>query len=573
MSGVKHARTAADLERELAEAQLKLAEAEETLEAIRTGAVDAFFIQENGAGRVYTLQAAERPYRVLVESMQQGALVLGTDGTILFANGRVAELLDLRHERLTGSVLRDLVESAGRGTFDALLKEGFREGAARGEVQLTAGKRLVPAHLTIAKLPSGDAASLCVIVTDLTREKQHEVLERDRQVLHQTSELLREADRRKDEFLATLAHELRMPLAPVRSALEVIKLKGAASPDVEWAQNVIERQVRRMTRLVDDLLDLGRITHDQLTLRRAPVDLSEALRGALETAGPMIEEAGHELLVVMPRDNVVLDADQNRLTQVFANLLTNAACFTERFGSIEVRGVLEGDQAAITIRDNGAGITPEVMPHIYEMFRRTDRSMGHERTGLGVGLALVKKIVELHGGSVEILSDGHGKGCTATVRLPVSAEAAVSAPGGIARGSQRSGHRILIVDDNVDTADALAALLRLYGDVVRTAYSGTMALELGKTFEPQVVLLDIAMPEMDGYETCRGIRAEEWGRDAHIIAVTGWGKEEDRARTRDSGFDHHLLKPVDPTALSVLLRGLGSQRRTPWPEIGKKQRR
>jgi len=555
---------------ELEAVRQQLADALETIEAIRTGAVDAFLIKDPDGERVYTLQSADKPYRVLVETMQQGALVCEADGTILFANGRFAELLGTPHQGLPGQPLARYVTVEQRLAFDRLLKHA-PEDDATGELLLErADGARIPVHLTMARLPNGGTAAVCVIVTNLTREKEHEAIERERALLQRSGEVLRDADRRKDEFLATLAHELRMPLAPIRSALEVLRLRGAVSPEVEWGQNVIGRQVKRMTRLVDDLLDLGRVTQNQLTLKRTTLDLYDVLRGALETVGPLIEAAGHELLVVVPEGTILLDGDAGRLTQMFANLLTNASNFTSRYGSIEVRGQVEGDMASVTIRDSGDGIPPELLPHIYDMFRRADRSQGHQRSGLGIGLALVKQIAMLHGGTVEVLSEGAGAGCTATVRLPrVTAGWPEPPSTDYATAGKGCGKRILIVDDDVDTADTLAAMLRLHGDEVRAAYGGAMALELGRTFEPQVVLLDIAMPGRDGLETCLAIRAEPWGEGAHVIAITGWGFDEDRALTREAGFDHHLLKPVDPKALSDLLQGLGPRRSgAPWPGLG-----
>lgn len=557
-------RSTIDLAGELETVRAELAEAQETIEAIRSGAVDAFLIKDPDGERVYTLNSADKPYRVLVETMQQGALVCEADGTILFANGRIAELLRVPGERLPGQRLSQYIGTGQRAAFDRLVTQARLEDA-RGEVFLErADGALIPVHLTLARLPEGGAAAFCLIVTDLTREKEREAIEHDREMLQHSGEVLVDADRRKDEFLATLGHELRMPLAPIRSALEVLRLKGAVSPDIEWAQDVIGRQVKRMTRLVDDLLDLGRVTHDQLTLTCVSLDLSDVLRAALETVGPLIEEAGHELLVVLPKQTILVDGDPGRLTQMFANLLTNAASFSERYGSIEVRGTEDAGMAMVTIRDGGAGIEPELMPHIFEMYRRTDRSLGHERSGLGVGLALVKKIVLMHDGTIDVQSEGAGRGTSVTVRLPRYTAGQPEPPAPDATGRDLScGKRILIVDDNVDTADSLASLLRLRGDEVRSAYDGAMALEVGRAFEPQVILLDLSMPGMDGHETCRGIRAEEWGEGAYVVAITGWGRETDRGRSRDSGFDHHLLKPVDPGALGLLLQGLGSRRNTP----------
>jgi PAS domain S-box-containing protein len=554
---------------ELEELRLRLAEAEETIEAIRTGAVDAFLIHDGTADRVYTLQTADKPYRVLVETMQQGALVCDAAGTILFANARIAELLHVPHERVTGHPLRRFIAEPQRTAFDVLLSQ-CRDTDARGELALERSDGLrVPAHLTIARLPTGEAAAYCVIVTDLTREKEHEALERSEELLRLREQGLQATDRRKDEFLATLAHELRTPLAPIRSALEVLRLKGGpASPDIEWAQDVIDRQVQRMARLVDDLLDLSRIAHDQLVLQRGPVDVTDVIRAALESTRPIVEAQGHEVRVVMPDEPVIVDGDGVRLAQVFANLLDNAATFSDRFATIEVTGVVEDGAVRIAVKDNGRGIPSDVLPHVFDMFFKADDAGSHEHSGLGLGLPLVQKLVGLHGGTVSAHSEGPGQGSEFVVRLPLAGAMELTTEERRAVASATAVPlRVLVVDDNVDGADALAVLLRMLGYEVRTAYDGPSAIETGRDFEPQVILMDIGMPGTDGLETCRAIRAQPWGEDTHIIAVTGWGQPEDRRKAAEAGFDHHLVKPVDPARLTQLLTELGPRRATPWPEI------
>lgn len=532
----------------------RLAEAEETLEAIRTGAVDAFIVGGDDGDKVQTLRGAERPYQVLVETMLQGALILSDDGMVLFANRRVSELLGIPHERLNAQQLSEWVAPRHQKVFRTLLARGLQQDARADLVLLRADGTEVVVHLTASRLPLESTAALTVTITDMTRELEHAELERRHDDSRRSEQRLIAADRQKDEFLATLANELRNPLGPVRNLVEVLRRKGAATPDVEWAQNVIDRQIQRMSGLVDELLDLSGIAQDRIDLERHPVELAEIIDAAHERCAPVFEEWGHEIILELPDEPVLLYGDRNRLVQVFCNLFTNAANSLNRFGRIELSADVDDDVVTVRVRDNGAGIAAQDLPRIFEMFARIDRSVKGEQTSLGIGLALAERLVTLHGGRIEAHSEGPGKGSEFVVRLPVYV-----APPQRATPSQAwppSGLRVLIVDDHADSADALGTMLRMYGNEVRTAYSGTDALESGAEFEPQVVVLDLGMPLMDGYETCRRIRATDWGETAHILAITGRGQADDRRRTLESGFDHHLVKPVDPTMLTQLLAGL-----------------
>jgi len=376
---------------------------------------------------------------------------------------------------------------------------------------------------------------------------------------------LREADQRKDEFLATLAHELRNPLAPVRNAVQILKLKAPPIPEVDWARGVIDRQIRQMTRLVDDLLDLSRITQNRVALRRERFELKLAVQEAVETSAPLIAEAGHRLDITVPDEPIWLDADLTRLSQVFANLLNNAAKYTDRGGQITLTASRAGDEAVVTVRDNGVGIPAGQLPHIFEMFTQVDRTLERSQSGLGIGLALVRGLVELHGGTLGARSDGPGLGSEFTVRLPIATgPRPIPPPGWRSSGAHAAvGRRIriLIVDDNKDGADSLDAILTLQANEVRTVYDGASALEAAAAFEPEIVLLDLGMPRLDGYETCRRIRATTWGKDAVVIAVTGWSMPRDRGRTKEAGFDDHLVKPVDPAMLMELIAALTAAKR------------
>lgn len=374
----------------------------------------------------------------------------------------------------------------------------------------------------------------------------------DRKNYEQT---LMEADRRKDEFLATLAHELRNPLAPVRNAVQLFRLKGPPEPQLQWARDVIDRQVDHLTRLIDDLLDVSRITRNNLELRKQSVALAEVIQGAVETSRPLIEQCGHELTVIVPPEPVYLQADPMRLAQVFSNLLSNAAKYTERDGHIWLTAALEGREIVVRVRDSGVGIPPETMPRLFELFFQADSSLERSHSGLGIGLSLARRLIELHGGSIEARSEGIGRGSEFIVRLTNLAETPVPLPreSGGKTAREATALCILVVDDNHDSADSLAALLRLTGNEVHTAYDSLEALQRAEKLRPDVALLDIGMPKMNGCEAARHLRRLPWGKNLLLIAVTGWGQEEDRRRTREAGFDAHLVKPVDHAALMRLL--------------------
>ncbi|MCI0699633.1 MAG: ATP-binding protein [Planctomycetia bacterium] len=371
----------------------------------------------------------------------------------------------------------------------------------------------------------------------------------------QAEQALREADRRKDEFLATLAHELRNPLAPICTALEILKLSGVSSPTAERALALTERQVQTLARLVDDLLDVARITRGKVELRRQQVKLTDVIERAIETSRPLIETARHKLTVTLPAETIYLNADPARLSQVVANLLNNAAKYMEPSGTILVRVERQGNDAVIRVRDNGIGIAEEMLPRVFDLFTQIDPSPDRSRGGLGIGLTVVKQLIEMHGGQVEATSEGLGRGSEFIVRLPVLQEVAPETPNDPANAQPlpRVSRRVLVVDDNQDAADSLAELLRLAGHDVQTAYNGTAALELARKHSVEVILLDLGLPGMSGHEVARRVREQAGQRSVMLIALTGWGQPEDRRRTQEAGFDHHLTKPADPVVISKLL--------------------
>jgi signal transduction histidine kinase/CheY-like chemotaxis protein len=374
----------------------------------------------------------------------------------------------------------------------------------------------------------------------------------------QLLEALRQADRRKDEFLAMLAHELRNPLAPMRNALEIIRLRGPERRlAVRASWDMVERQVEHLSRLVDDLLDVARITRGKINLEKEPVALAEVVRRAVETSRPLIEGRRHRLEVRLPDEPLHVIGDLTRLAQVLLNLLNNAAKYTEEGGQITLtveRAAADPGAVVLRVRDTGVGIPPEVLPKVFDLFTQASRTLDRAQGGLGIGLTLVRRLVEMHGGSVRASSAGPGKGSEFVVRLPLFFGPLPAPAHGNGSGEHpAAGHRILVVDDNRDSASSLAVLLRLSGHEVVTAHDGAAALEKAEHFRPQLALLDIGLPGMDGYELARRLRQLPGLRQVRLAALTGYGSEEDRRRSRAAGFDHHLVKPVEREALLVLL--------------------
>jgi signal transduction histidine kinase/DNA-binding response OmpR family regulator len=372
-------------------------------------------------------------------------------------------------------------------------------------------------------------------------------------------EALREVGRRKDEFLATLAHELRNPLAPIRHAVDILQLKGSPDPTAQAAQDMIDRQVTHMVRLIDDLLDVSRITHGTLELRRQRIELAAIVDQALEATRPDIESAGHTLSVALPPQPIALDADPVRLAQVLVNLLNNACKYTEPGGHLWLTAERDGADVVVMVKDTGIGIPPEHLPRLFEMFSQAAAALEWSQGGLGIGLSLVRSLVELHGGSVAAHSDGPGTGSTFTVRLPILTEPSVPQMPAPARqdGPQAvRRRRMLVVDDNRISAESFATLLRLSGHEVEMAYDGQEAVRKAEAYKPDVILLDIGLPKLNGYDACRAIRAQPWGQSMILVAVTGWGQDDDRRQSRAAGFDGHLVKPVTRAALMQLLASL-----------------
>jgi signal transduction histidine kinase len=458
--------------------------------------------------------------------------------------GRGAGML-IVHEEALGREIRQLIETIERQPTWSDLPIVV---LTRAGVDWTAVQEAVAplGNVTLVERPVRVAALRSTVRTALRA--------RDRQ--YQTRDYLREreeADQRKDEFLAMLAHELRNPLAPIRNTISILRLSGGKQPASQLYE-MMERQVGHMVRLVDDLLEVSRITRGKIELKKDRIELSLVIASAVETSRPLVEAGNHNLAVALPGDSLLVEGDATRLAQVFANLLNNAAKYTDPGGEISLSAVREGETVKVSVRDNGIGIAPEALPRIFEMFMQAGAPGRSTQPGLGIGLTLAKSLVELHGGTIAAASKGPGKGSEFTVRLPLAAAQALPVPEGVAialAGQRR--RRVLIVDDNRDAADSLGALLQVLGAEVRVVHSGPNALETLERFKPEVVFLDIGMPEMDGYEVARRIRGRDEWRALRLVALTGWGQERDRRLSKAAGFDHHLIKPADVETLQAVL--------------------
>jgi PAS domain S-box-containing protein len=405
----------------------------------------------------------------------------------------------------------------------------------------------------------GTVRGFFAFVVDDTERKLAEQALRESEARHRlANQALQAADRRKDEFLATISHELRNPLAAISNAVSVLKETPSGDPTTQWVTEVVERQIRHLSRVLEDLLDVSRVAHNKLVLRKEPVALADVIRTAMETCRHDLDAAGHRVTVALA-PGVVLLADAVRIAQVFSNLIGNAARYTRAGGRITIVAERHGGDVVVSVKDNGAGIAPELLPHVFEIFSQGERRFERTGRGLGLGLSLVKGLLELHGGRVEARSDGIGKGTEFVVTLPTAiVERANEAPAAQAPALVRAGkvNRVLIADDLADITNSLALVMRRFGFEVYTAYDGEQAVARVEEIRPEIVILDIGMPKIDGYEACRRIRNQAWSERMTLIAMTGWGGTAVQERTGAVGFNHHLVKPVEATALLQLLASL-----------------
>ena len=498
----------------------------------------------------------EHRLRFIMDSMPQKVFTATAQGEMDYFNSVWMEFTGLSYEQI-----RD------RGWMESIHPDDLADNMRAWKQSIQTGNEFLVEHrflradgayrwhVSRAKALKDENGNVVMWVganTDIHEQRQ------TADELREVAAKLSEADHRKDEFLATLAHELRNPLAPIRNGLQVMRLASDNFQLVEQSRMMMERQLDQMVRLVDDLMDVSRISRGKLDLKLQRVDLAAVVNSAIETSRPLLDQMGHELTVTLPEHPVFLDADLTRLAQVVLNLLNNAAKYSDRNGHIQLNATQQGNEIVVSVKDTGIGIAADQLPRIFEMFSQVDRSLEKSQGGLGIGLTLVRRLVEMHGGSVIAHSEGPGKGSEFVVRLPIVADASGLDPtnGNHLQSSPKSALRILIVDDNRDSATSLSMMFKLMGNETRTAYDGEEALVLADSLRPDVILLDIGLPKLNGYEACRRIREQSWGKEIVIIAQTGWGQDEDRQRTRDVGFNHHMVKPVDPMELMKLLAEL-----------------
>ncbi|MBG9390695.1 hybrid sensor histidine kinase/response regulator [Caenimonas aquaedulcis] len=556
-----------ELRREHEELRIRLAEAEDTLAAIRQGDVDALVVGSD----IYTLDSSS----AATNKLRQDVLAQMEDAVLAFDANDHLVFMNEAAERQYARSASDTLGRPKADIFEEIWPDGDisrqsahnqlrKTGVYRGNMVHRArdgGDTQVEATVSMLRDSAGQEGGRLYVIRDISERiaAERSLAEATAQ-LHVTMDALVEADQKKDEFLATLAHELRNPLAPIRNALQIMRLSD--KPEVQQdARNIIERQLGQMVHLVDDLLDVSRISQGKVELRLELADVASAVQVAVETSRPWIEAGKHELSVRLPLpQSVMVQADVTRLCQIVANLLNNAAKYTPDGGRIEVSAQRQGGMAVVTVKDSGVGIPPSMLPRVFDMFAQVDRHSERAQGGLGIGLALVKQLVTMHGGEVEARSDGAGRGSEFSVRLPLaeadSAAAVRIAAHRLEPGDER-GVRVLVVDDNIDSALSMAQVLDMLGYETHTVHDGLEAVSAAKAFQPDVALLDIGLPHISGHEAARRIRELDGGKDVLLVALSGWGQEDDLRKSAAAGFDRHFVKPVD---LHVLM-GLVAQAR------------
>jgi PAS domain S-box-containing protein len=521
------------------------------------GAITGFgaVVEEISARRAaeVALRASEERFRGLTQAVPSMTFERDAEGGNTFSSERWSAYSGMTAE-----------ESAGAGWTKAVHPEDLQDSAQLWAEALQAGERCEMRH----RLRSADGSYRWFLVRmQPQRGREGQILRwagscTDIEDITQAEARLRQADKRKDEFLAMLAHELRNPLAPIRNAVSALQRLNdndpAAKDQARFLIAMVDRQADHLIRLVDDLLEVARITSGKIELKKQHVDLRDTVRQAIETSQPAINAGRHMMTISLPDQPLTVDGDPMRLTQVFANLLNNAAKYTPPEGRIAISMRSDGEEVVASIGDNGIGIRSEILPHIFDLFYQANRTKGREQGGMGIGLALARSLVEMHGGQVEARSDGPGRGSVFVVRLPLAAAPSQDerVEGDATVASVPASHRVLVIDDDRDVGDSLAMLLQLMGADVRVAYDGEAALAVISGFKPHLVLLDIGMPGMNGYETARQIRKLPERQDLILVALSGWGRDEDRRHSAEAGFDHHFVKPMEVDAIENLLASL-----------------
>jgi two-component system, sensor histidine kinase len=502
----------------------RLAEAEELLRAIRHGEVDALLVSEESGDRIYALRGADTAYRELVEQMQEGAVTVTTAGAIVYSNGRFAALIGVPLQRVIGAAICQFVDPSDQAALNAAIAGG--KGSVRTQLHVK-GTQPIEANISVSSVTIDGVLHRTLIVTDMS-----------------TLTRVQRESRSKDEFLAMLAHELRNPLGAIGGAAEVLGLWDFDDARANQARQIIQRQTKHMARLVDDLLDVGRVVTGKIQLNRKPMDLADFVRSYVEAI-----TAGHDFAthIVIEADTVWVNADPVRMEQIVGNLISNALKFAPADRPVRVAVRPDANGALVQVSDEGAGIDPDLLPQVFDLFVQGPSTVDRARGGLGIGLTLVHRLVELHGGTIEAFSAGKNQGSTFTVRMP--AVQPVAARGRAPERGPDRRMKVLLVDDNADSREMHALLLETDGHAVFEAPDGIMALELFRQERPDAAIIDIGLPDMDGYDLARRIRADPAGLNVTLIALTGYGFPEDRQKSRVAGFDRHLVKPATPDDL------------------------
>jgi PAS domain S-box-containing protein len=495
---------------------------------------------------------ADETLRSVLDHVIDGIITIDEQGTVQSFNPASERIFGYQAAEVVGHNVSMLMPEPFHSEHDGYIANYNCTGQPKiiGIGREVTGRRsdgsTFPMDLAVSEFRLHERRFYTGIIRDITDRKRLE------QELRRRLTELAETDRRKDEFLAMLAHELRNPLAAISNAVQLTGRFGDPEQS-EWSVKVINRQVKHLARLIDDLLDVSRITRGKIQLRKETVDAAAIFRNVVDSVRPLMAERQHVLTLSITPGYLWLEADPTRLEQILSNLLNNAAKYTENGGHIRLSAERDGNDIVVKVRDTGIGIAPEKLPQMFELFAQGDRSLARLEGGLGIGLTLARSLTEMHGGSLSAKSDGPGTGTEFTVRLPASNSPGVGADQEVLPGPRGIGTRVMVVDDNVELALGLARLLKLLGHDVRMAHDGPTALEAARAFQPEVVLLDIGLPGLDGYQVAAQLRKEGCGSTTRIIAITGYGHEEDRRRSREAGFDHHLVKPIDFKSLVTLL--------------------
>ena len=523
----------------LEELRARLRAAQEALDSVR-GEVDAIVVEGSAGTQIYTVVNADQPYRTIVEEMQQGALVLTPAGDIFYCNRGFENMVRMRLDEVVGLPISGFVAVADEPNLEKLLAAG----AGTLETVLRASDGIaVPAYITAGRF-GGTPTHICLVVTDLTEQKRQaaqEALFAKEGAARAEAEA---ANRAKDQFLNMLSHELRNPLGVILNGVEVLEQTGSTEPGSVRVREIIRRQAHHLGRLLDDLLDVARVGQGKIDLRRTAMDLADVVSTACEDHRSRIERGGLSLTVSLPPGIVGVDGDRTRLVQTIGNLLDNARKWTGPGGHVSVSLEQVGPVAELRVRDTGIGIEPQTLGRIFDLFWQAQSSPGRTTGGLGIGLTLVRRLVEMHGGTVEALSEGPGRGSEFIVRLPIT-RAPVDDKGGTPAPIPAGSHRILLIEDNEDARNMARLGLELLGQTVSTASSGETGIEMALADPPDAVIVDIGLPGLDGYEVGRRLR-EALGDRVRLVALTGYSQPEDRRRVREAGFDVHLVKPIVP---------------------------